>query len=355
MVTKMEDHETVLHGDTVGNIYDSVWTRGCLLDVGRADLAIVDVHVPGLRLLTRTKRKGTLGRLPRWWYSQKARSSNADVWLFRISDTANPTLVSQLDKIKQTLLTSEDVVITYQKCTCQSEKQSISRLLCLQHFEAQNESSESHHEFEANKLQRSMFEKRRHLLFLAVTTMVLLLAIITTVLGLASLTPKPKQMGRSAIHTTGLANQLYLTGSNVSEWRAQNNASQWRLRLDDQSMIPLSMLDERELKVQAWFEETFPALKLNRDSGRYLDADYLALWDEIILDEKYHIAHCVAAFRRYLVAMETGRHICRKDVSLAHLQHCVQQLENFAFRSNSSWVSQRERTITLKWHTDICF
>ena len=153
--------------------------------------------------------------------------------------------------------------------------------------------------------------------------------------------------------TEGPLYQLGLIGTNVTTWTAQNDPSQWRLRLDDQQMIPINLVDERELAVQAWFEDNFPFLREKRDSGQYLDPDFLALYEDIPISRRYHVAHCVAAVRRYLTAMETGRHVCPRDVSLGHLKHCTKQLEDFAFLPKGARYS--ENIDTLRWHTDVCF
>lgn len=343
----------MLQGATAGPTLNALSTKCSGSDAWRTDLTNADLHLEGYRYRPGTKLRVGLSRR-QWWHFWRARSRHADVWLFCIPPKTDCSHNNQLDDMKQILVASEEMVATYHD-DGQCNKQKKVRILCMQDYKEGIDFIGDHDGIEGVTIWRSLCKQRCYIRFMAMALMVLLSTIIVITLGLTILTPKTKAVGTSTAFTTGLAQQLYLTASNVSEWKSQNDASQWRLRLDDQSMIPVSMLDSRELKVQAWFEDTFPVLKLNRDSGRYLDAEYLAIWDEIILDEKYHIAHCVAAFRRYLLAVETGHHICPKDVSLTHLKHCTQQLENFVFRSNDSWYREQGQTITLKWHTDVCF
>lgn len=118
-------------------------------------------------------------------------------------------------------------------------------------------------------------------------------------------------------------------------------------------MIPINLLDERELAVQAWFKENFPFLQDNHDSGRYLQPEFLSRHQDYPIAQRFHIAHCVTAMRLFLIAMETGRHVCPRDVSLDHLKHCMLQLEEFTFLPKGSQYQGPQNT--LRWGTYVCF
>ena len=144
--------------------------------------------------------------------------------------------------------------------------------------------------------------------------------------------------------------------------------------------MPANLVDQHELNVQAWFASNFPILAEVRDSGNYLEPSYLD-WNgteqgpqRILISERYHIAHCTTAFRRYLRALRKGKHVCPRDLDIQHLDHCAHQLESFAYRPRHLWgtgpeaedlpdrlMAQDEeddphRTqLMLVWHTDVCF
>lgn len=188
------------------------------------------------------------------------------------------------------------------------------------------------------------------------------------------------------LENEGPRRQHYLLSSNVSDFRMQHNiSSEFTLRLDDQALMPTALVDEYELNVQQWFATNFPILASVRDSGNYLEPSYLNFESEdrerILLHERYHIAHCTTAFRRYLRAVQRQRHICPRDLDLGHLEHCANQLERFAYRPRETWdnwdsteqpadvhrntsdhlMGKDEEfdpygvQVMLVWHTDVCY
>lgn len=180
---------------------------------------------------------------------------------------------------------------------------------------------------------------------------------------------------------TGPRHQQYLLPSNVSVLPSLNgSAGEFILRLDDQALMPAAFVDERELEVQGWFATNFPLLASVRDSGRYLEPSYLDYSgtatgpERLLLHERFHIAHCTTAFRRYLRAVREDRHVCPRDLDLDHLSHCTHQLESFAYRPRESWGAVSElgdlpdrilghdeesdpdyMQVVLTWHTDVCY
>lgn len=181
----------------------------------------------------------------------------------------------------------------------------------------------------------------------------------------------------------GPRRQEYLLPSNVSDFSMRHNISaEFTLRLDDQALIPTVLVDDYELKVQEWFATNFPILAAVRDSGNYLEPSYLDFDGEqkerILLHERYHIAHCTTAFRRYLRALQNQQHVCPRDLDFSHLDHCTGQLERFAYRPRDTWdlaelsinshsdggdrmMEKNEEfdphgvQVMLLWHTDVCY
>ena len=185
------------------------------------------------------------------------------------------------------------------------------------------------------------------------------------------------------LENEGPRHQNNLLSSNISAFRTRHNiTSEFTLRLDDQALIPTALVDEYESNVQQWFATNFPVLATVRDSGDYLEPSYLDFEGEgrerILLHERYHIAHCTTAFRRYLRALQKQQHICPRDLDLGHLDHCTGQLERFAYRPRESWeLVERQGNlhedtvdrlmgkneefdpygvqVMLVWHTDVCY
>ena len=181
---------------------------------------------------------------------------------------------------------------------------------------------------------------------------------------------------------TGPRIQKYLMPSNISTFTSTHDIpNDFVLRLDDQALMPIALVDQHERNVQSWFATNFPILASVRDSGDYLTSsflDYNGTKDgpqRLLLDERYHVAHCTTAFRRYLRALTKGKHVCPRDLDLGHLDHCTRQLESFAYRPREVWGSLAEVEhledrfmrqdeefdpltsiqAMLVWHTDVCY
>lgn len=191
------------------------------------------------------------------------------------------------------------------------------------------------------------------------------------------------------VHNVGPRHQKYLLPSNVTNFTISHNISEdFVLRLDDQALMPVSLVDHHERRVQAWFAETFPILAHVRDSGDFLEPSFLDFDGtssaggprRIMISKQYHVAHCVTAWRRYLKALKSGRHVCPRDMDWHHLDHCTMQLEDLVYQSRAGWLGQSGDGIDviadladrfveggveepdigysqamLVWHTDVCF
>lgn len=152
--------------------------------------------------------------------------------------------------------------------------------------------------------------------------------------------------------------QLSLTGQNVSEWSSYiHNDGEWVLRIDDQAIIPLHLMDEEEKHYQEWYRNHYPEVNQIRLNLDYLNETWLSSpsVDQVPVDDLFHLSHCVLALRRYIKAKETGRHVCGRDIDHDHMTHCLDALDWWAFPSG-------ERTETIPnpqrpfwWRTKVCF
>jgi hypothetical protein len=61
--------------------------------------------------------------------------------------------------------------------------------------------------------------------------------------------------------------------------------------------------------------------------------------------------------RRYWQAKETGKHVCPRDLDYAHIKHCFNVLDEFAFIDGprGSEPVLPEVDTTLPWLTNACF
>jgi hypothetical protein len=152
--------------------------------------------------------------------------------------------------------------------------------------------------------------------------------------------------------------QLSITGQNASDWTSYiHNPEEWALRIDDQAIIPLHLLDDEEKHYQDWFQKRYPEtneIRLNQD---YLNATWLSssLVDQVPVDDMFHFAHCVLAVRRYIKAKETGRHVCGRDIDHEHMHHCLDALDWWAFPEGQRGDTVPNPKMTFSWRTKVCF
>ncbi|KAH7108708.1 hypothetical protein B0J11DRAFT_449538 [Dendryphion nanum] len=159
--------------------------------------------------------------------------------------------------------------------------------------------------------------------------------------------------------SSGPKYQLAINGKNASQWNAYVNddTRQWALRVDDQAIIPLELMDEEEKHYQEWFHKRYPEVRkitLDRD---YLNETWLnsPSRDLVPVDEMFHFSHCVLALRRYVKAKRTGRHVCGRDLDEEHMNHCLDSFDWWAFREGERGDSLENPKQPLWWRTKVCF
>ncbi|KAI0528472.1 hypothetical protein GGR58DRAFT_519031 [Xylaria digitata] len=215
--------------------------------------------------------------------------------------------------------------------------------------------------------------------------------LIVLILGFAlfSLTRQPNNRIWQRYNTAGSHGPLYqlqFDHNNVSEWeiRYPDPSQEWFLRIDDQAMIPLDLVDDEELRYQHWFQQRYPEADRIRLEGKYLTEAFLSDPSAIQVpaDKTFHMAHCVVALRRYWTARESKSHVCPRDIDFKHVKHCLDALDMWAFpegprqsipispsmdhgmvsRDNNRslkedseyWIDTQDDT-RLVWRTKVCF
>jgi hypothetical protein len=143
---------------------------------------------------------------------------------------------------------------------------------------------------------------------------------------------------------------------NASAWSLNNphDNGEWRIRLDDQALVPVAAWDDED-KFQQWYHERYPEMSEVIRTKKFIRPSWLGSPQILVKwDKEYHFAHCFLTMRRYWKAKETGRHVCPKDIDYNHIQHCLNWFEGMAF------TEAAEATIPsmgkyMIWQTKICY
>jgi len=154
--------------------------------------------------------------------------------------------------------------------------------------------------------------------------------------------------------------QLSVNGANASNLVSyMEQHGEWTLRIDDQAIIPLSLLDEDEKHYQQWYQNRYPETNAIMNSGNYLNETWLnsPLAERVPADDMFHFSHCVLAVKRYVKAKQTGRHVCGRDIDEEHVQHCLDALDWWAFPESGGKRGDTvpNPTKELAWRTKVCF
>lgn len=152
----------------------------------------------------------------------------------------------------------------------------------------------------------------------------------------------------------GPKHQLRIYWQNASEWVADNpqDSGKWKVRIDDQAIIPAELYDEDEERYQQWYRTRYPEMQEVIDNRDYIRPSWMGSLDMMVpWDDQFHYAHCILALRRYWKAKETGKHVCGRDIDYLHIDHCLSSLERSAFIDGPREESQG----VMYWQTKVCF
>jgi hypothetical protein len=156
--------------------------------------------------------------------------------------------------------------------------------------------------------------------------------------------------------SSGPRYQLRIYWQNASEWARANpqDSGKWKVRLDDQAIIPADLYDEDEDRYQEWYRNRYPEVQQVVENLNYLRPAWLGSLDMMVpWDNQFHFAHCVLALRRYWKAKESGKHVCGRDIDHAHINHCLEALEDRVFIEGPR--VEMDPPQYLYWQTRVCF
>ncbi|KAK1622405.1 hypothetical protein BDP81DRAFT_317261 [Colletotrichum phormii] len=156
--------------------------------------------------------------------------------------------------------------------------------------------------------------------------------------------------------------QLQFSRHNVSDWKNPYPDGEWAVRIDDQALIPASLMDADELRYQKWFRQRYPGMRDVVDNKDYLSKEFLSDPDRLKVpaDWLFHQAHCILALRRYWKAKESGHHVCPRDIDHKHIHHCLDSLDEWFFidgdmRKPPPKPIDYEAEWSLVWKTKVCW
>jgi hypothetical protein len=156
--------------------------------------------------------------------------------------------------------------------------------------------------------------------------------------------------------SSGPRHQLRVYWQNASEWARANpqDSGKWKVRIDDQAIIPADLYDEDEDRYQQWYRNRYPEAQQVVENLNYVRPAWLGSKDIMVpWDSQFHFAHCVLALRRYWKAKESGRHVCGRDIDHAHINHCLGSLEKRIFIDGPR--VEMDPPQFLYWQTRVCF
>lgn len=98
-------------------------------------------------------------------------------------------------------------------------------------------------------------------------------------------------------NSSGPKRQLQLRYSNATDWARKNlhQNGEWRMRMDDQALIPAELWDEDEDFYQTWYYTRYPHMREIIQQRKYMRPSWLGSLDVIVpWDKEFHFNHCVS-------------------------------------------------------------
>ncbi|KAF5611496.1 DUF3328 domain protein [Fusarium subglutinans] len=153
----------------------------------------------------------------------------------------------------------------------------------------------------------------------------------------------------------GPKRQLRILYHNATEWSQKNphDNGEWKIRMDDQALIPAAAWDPEEDRYQAWFHDRYKVMSTAVKERSFIRPSWLGSLHMIVpWDDEFHLAHCVVTLKRYWKAKETGKHVCPRDIAPNHIEHCLNWFEGYVFRPEPQLPKMGS---TMAWQTKVCF
>lgn len=213
--------------------------------------------------------------------------------------------------------------------------------------------------------QRSSFVKQNLAFILTALFLVLMGAVVAAFATLAHRQSDPDLWMHWDTKDTEGPNQLQYTypHPNFTTWAAEtrHDIDDWFVRIDDQSMIPSSLVDDDERRYQEWFRSHYPEWEAIRANKDYLNETFYKHYNhqhaQLRIDRDFHVTHCILVMKRYWRARKTAHHVCPRDVDDKHINHCFGVLEHLAIADLPGIEHAPEQTNGTwnPWIVNACF
>jgi hypothetical protein len=181
-----------------------------------------------------------------------------------------------------------------------------------------------------------------------------LVCVVALTFGLSSLFPRDQVICPNAVDSISSTTVSRLDSFNISQWLSEHSGGRdFTYRSDDQFLVPTKLFTSTDLRYNAWFESTYPALRNISSAKRYLEPSFLAGDHEtLIVDHRFHVAHCVAALRRSWAGIRNGGEMCRQGELDSHTEHCFGLLDDWILVPEGQ--QPENRRVKVKFWLDVC-
>ncbi|KAF5024430.1 hypothetical protein F66182_3516 [Fusarium sp. NRRL 66182] len=155
--------------------------------------------------------------------------------------------------------------------------------------------------------------------------------------------------------SNGPKRQSRILYENATEWSRNNphDNGEWKIRLDDQALIPAAAWDPDEDRYQAWFHDRYEVMSDVVKKRSYIRPSWLGSLDILVpWDDEFHLAHCVVTMKRYWKAKESGTHVCPRDIAYNHIEHCLNWFDGYVFRKDPKLPQMGP---AMAWQTKVCY
>lgn len=180
-----------------------------------------------------------------------------------------------------------------------------------------------------------------------------LVSVVALAFGLSSLLARDHVACPNAVDRISSTAVSRLDSFNISQWLSEHSGGRdFTYRSDDQFLVPTKLFTSTDLRYNDWFESTYPALGNISSTKRYLEPSFLAGDHEsLIVDHRFHVAHCVAALRRSWAGIRNGE-LCRQGELDRHTEHCFGLLDDWILVPEGQ--QPENRRVKVKFWLDVC-
>lgn len=181
-----------------------------------------------------------------------------------------------------------------------------------------------------------------------------LVSVVALTFVLSSLFARDQVTSPNTVDRISSTTVSRLDSFNISQWLSEHSGGRdFAYRSDDQFLVPTKLFSSTDLRYNEWFESTYPALRNISSEKRYLEPSFLAGDHETLLvDHRFHVAHCVAALRRSWAGIRNGGEMCRQGELDKHTEHCFGLLDDWILVPEGQ--QPENRRVKVKFWLDVC-